>query len=147
MLRDSRRKRAEAAALEHETRQRIANRTDALERTIGSLRQQATRDVLTGLFNRRMLEEYLPQAVKRCKEARIGLCLLMIDVDHFKLLNDTLGHAAGDELLKTIGQLIRSTIREKDLAFRCGGDEFVVQLEGMRRRLRPGAGRSPQDAG
>ena len=54
----------------------------------------------------------------------------MIDIDYFKTLNDTLGHAAGDELLRDIGQIIRSTIRENDAAFRCGGDEFVVVLPG-----------------
>lgn len=130
LMRDLRRQRAEVAALENETRQKIANKTDALERTIGSLRRQATRDVLTGLYNRRMLDEYLPRTIKQCKESNTSLCVLMIDVDHFKLLNDTLGHSAGDDLLKNIGQLIRSAIRDKDLAFRCGGDEFIVQLEG-----------------
>ena len=85
--------------------------------------------MLTGLYNRRMLDEHLPRLVERRKNASPGLCLLMIDVDHFKLLNDTLGHAAGDELLRSIGQLIRSTIREEDMAFRCGGDEFVIVLD------------------
>jgi len=56
------------------------------------------------------------------------LSLLMIDVDNFKSLNDTLGHAVGDDLLRAIGQIIRSTIRGNDLAFRCGGDEFVILL-------------------
>jgi diguanylate cyclase (GGDEF)-like protein len=53
----------------------------------------------------------------------------MIDIDYFKPLNDTLGHAAGDQMLKSVAQIIRSTIRENDLAFRNGGDEFVVVLE------------------
>jgi diguanylate cyclase (GGDEF)-like protein len=58
------------------------------------------------------------------------LCVLMIDVDNFKPLNDTLGHAAGDDLLRAIGQLIRSAIRGEDVGFRVGGDEFVVLLPG-----------------
>ncbi len=63
--------------------------------------------------------------------SKSNLSLLMIDVDHFKILNDTLGHAAGDELLRDIAQIIRSTIRENDVAFRYGGDEFIVVLEGF----------------
>ncbi len=130
LLRDLRQQKAAIAKLEAEIRQRVAKRTDALERTIDSLRHQATRDALTGLFNRRFLDQYLPQATQRCQQDRIELCLLMIDVDNFKPLNDTLGHAAGDELLKAIGQLIRSAVRGDDVAFRCGGDEFVVLLPG-----------------
>jgi diguanylate cyclase (GGDEF)-like protein len=132
LLRDLRRQRAATAELEAEISQRVASRTDALERAIGSLRHQATRDPLTGLFNRRFLDQFLPQAVQRhaADKGRGDLCLLMIDVDYFKVLNDTLGHAAGDELLKTVGQLIRSSIRGEDVAFRCGGDEFVILLPG-----------------
>ena len=128
LLHDWRQQKAETAKLRHEMRQRIAHRTDALERIIGSLRQQATRDALTGLFNRRMLDQHLPQLLERCRAENAELCLLMMDVDHFKLLNDALGHAAGDSLLQALGQLIRSGIREHDLAFRYGGDEFVVLL-------------------
>jgi diguanylate cyclase (GGDEF)-like protein len=126
---DLRMERWRTAKLQDEIRQRIANRTQALERTIGALRQQAAKDGLTGLFNRRSLDAYLPDAVERCGSAGAPLCVLMIDIDHFKPLNDTLGHAAGDQMLKSVAQIIRSTIRENDLAFRNGGDEFVVVLE------------------
>ena len=115
--------------LELETRQRVASRTEALERTIGSLRNQASRDALTGLMNRRALDAYLPDAIDRCKHAGIGLCILMLDIDYFKPLNDTLGHAAGDEMLRSLAQIIRSTIPDTDGAFRCGGDEFIIVLE------------------
>lgn len=128
LLRDSRRKRAELAQLDLEMSHRVARRTDALERVVGSLRQQATRDPLTGLNNRRMLDGYLPEVMERAQREDSPLCLMMIDVDDFKLLNDTLGHAAGDELLRTLGQLIRSNLRDGDMAFRCGGDEFVIVL-------------------
>jgi diguanylate cyclase (GGDEF)-like protein len=130
LLRELRHQQTVIAELNVEMHQKVANRTDALERVIGSLRQQATRDALTGLFNRRFLDSFLPQAVARARATRSDLCLLMIDVDHFKTLNDTLGHAAGDELLKAIGQLVRSTIRGEDVGFRCGGDEFVILLPG-----------------
>jgi len=99
LLRDVRVQKAEVAALEAEMRRRMASRTDALERTIESLRHQATRDGLTGLFNRRFLDNFLPQAIKKCQAGKVELCLLMMDVDHFKKLNDTLGHPAGDELV------------------------------------------------
>jgi diguanylate cyclase (GGDEF)-like protein len=125
-----RQERVRAAELENEVRQRVATRTESLERTIGALRQQAAKDGLTGLFNRRMLDGYLPDAIERCRASGTPLNLLMIDIDHFKPLNDTLGHAAGDQMLRSVAQIIRSTIRETDLAFRNGGDEFVVVLEG-----------------
>lgn len=129
LLRELRRQRAEVARLELEIGQRVANRTGALERALGSMKEQASRDALTGLNNRRMLDEHLPRLIDRRKAEGGSLTLLMIDVDHFKLLNDTLGHAAGDQFLRSIGQIIRSGIRDTDLAFRCGGDEFVVVLD------------------
>jgi diguanylate cyclase (GGDEF)-like protein len=122
--------RASKSEMDSEIRQRIANKTEALERKIGSLKHQATRDVLTGLLNRRALNEHLAQAIERCDKANRPISVLMIDVDNFKPLNDTLGHAAGDELLRSLGQLLRSTLRENDVAFRVGGDEFIIVLEG-----------------
>jgi len=131
MLHELRQQRAAIAAIEAELPQRVASRTSALERTIGSLRQQAIRDPMTGLYNRRLLDQHLPPIVERCRISKTHLSLLMIDVDYFKVLNDSLGHVAGDELLRDIAQIIRSTIRENDLAFRYGGDEFIVVLEGF----------------
>lgn len=128
LLSERRQQRSEISRLHMEIERRVAKRTDALERLIGKLRAQATRDVLTGLYNRRMLDQCLNELVGRCTQDRAPLCVLMIDVDDFKLLNDTLGHAAGDTLLRAIGQLIRSSIRQQDLAFRCGGDEFLIVL-------------------
>jgi diguanylate cyclase (GGDEF)-like protein len=128
ILRVQKLQKAELNEMEREVRGRIANRTDALERKIGSLRHQAMRDALTGLLNRRSMEQEIPRLLTEHLSSARDACLLMIDVDHFKPLNDTLGHVAGDNLLKEIGQIIRSTIREKDMAFRCGGDEFVILL-------------------
>lgn len=133
LLRDLRRQRSEIQQLKYEMSQRVANRTDALERALGTAREKASRDALTGLHNRRMLDETLPRLLGRCAGEQKMMTVLMIDVDYFKLLNDTLGHAAGDELLKAIGQIIRSAIRGSDMAFRCGGDEFVVLLVGADR--------------
>jgi diguanylate cyclase (GGDEF)-like protein len=130
LLRDLRQHRADVAQLELELSQRVANRTDALERSMAALKQQATKDGLTGLNNRRMFDVHLPLLVERCRAKRLPLTLLMIDVDDFKLLNDTLGHAAGDEFLRSLGQIVRSTLRATDLAYRYGGDEFVVAIPG-----------------
>ena len=128
LLSELRSQRAAIAEMEIEMRQRVATRASALERTIGTLRHQATRDPLTGLFNRRFFDQYITQSVQRHRKEQKDLCVMMIDVDHFKAVNDTLGHAAGDHLLKSIGGLIRSAIRGEDVAFRYGGDEFGVIL-------------------
>lgn len=113
-----------------EMRQRVATRTDALERKLGVMKAKASRDALTGLSNRRSFDEELPAILDECRATRRDLVLMMIDVDYFKNLNDTLGHQAGDDLLRSIGQIIRSTIRDTDNAYRYGGDEFVVLLPG-----------------
>lgn len=128
LLAEARQHRAELAHVQREIGQRVAQRTNALERLISSLRTQANRDALTGLYNRRMLDQHLGTVVEQTQAAGGDLCLVMLDLDNFKLLNDTLGHGAGDEFLRCVGQLIRSTIRDQDLAFRCGGDEFVLLL-------------------
>src|SRR5438874_448459 len=130
VLRELRHEKKKASELHEEMRQRVASRTDALQRVIGSLRQQASRDALTGLYNRRMMDRYLREIVDRCRASGLDLALLMIDIDDFKPLNDTLGHPAGDELLKNVGLIIRSSIREQDAAFRYGGDEFAIVLPG-----------------
>ena len=130
IFRDLRLQKMQLHEMDHEVTQRIANRTEALERKIGSLRHQATRDSLTGLLNRRAMDEHLAKTLETCAAASVPVSVLMIDVDNFKPLNDTLGHAAGDELLRSIGQLLRSTLRGSDAAFRCGGDEFVLILQG-----------------
>ncbi len=114
--------------LQTEMRTKILSRTDALERQLSSIKAQAARDALTGLGNRRAYESILPQMFGACRSAQQDMCVMMIDVDNFKPLNDTLGHAAGDEFLKQVGELLRSSIREHDAAFRIGGDEFVVVL-------------------
>jgi diguanylate cyclase (GGDEF)-like protein len=112
--------------LQDEIRARVSNRTDALERKLGAMKNQAERDPLSGLGNRRALDAVGPKMLEEAFEQNGDLAALMIDVDNFKPLNDTLGHAAGDQLLRGIGQIIRSTIPESAMGFRLGGDEFTI---------------------
>lgn len=93
-----------------------------------SLRVQSLRDPLTGLFNRRYLEENLQRELMRCERRGLPLSVLMIDIDHFKRFNDQHGHAAGDALLARIGQTLQAMTRDEDLACRYGGEEFTVVL-------------------
>ncbi len=92
------------------------------------LQQLALTDSLTGLFNRRALEQALDQEVTRQKRSRRPFSLMMIDVDHFKALNDAHGHAVGDVVLKGIARAVARTLRASDIVARVGGEEFVVLL-------------------
>ncbi|MGV8960719.1 MAG: diguanylate cyclase [Stenotrophomonas sp.] len=93
-----------------------------------SLRLQSIRDPLTGLYNRRYLEESLTREIARCGRRSQPLSVLMLDVDHFKQFNDTHGHSGGDALLAAIGQLMSSRLRGEDIACRYGGEEFTIIL-------------------
>ena len=92
------------------------------------LREQTIRDPLTGLFNRRYLDESLERELSRAARDKRPLSLLMIDIDSFKKLNDTYGHPAGDEVLRRLGELIRNGARNADLPCRYGGEEFLLCL-------------------
>lgn len=92
------------------------------------LRNQSIRDALTGLFNRRYMEETLERELSRARRARRPMGILMVDLDRFKVLNDTAGHAAGDVFLREMGVLFRTRLRREDVACRFGGEEFVLVL-------------------
>lgn len=83
---------------------------------------------MTGFYNRRQLEERIKQEVSNAKRQNAPLCGIMTDVDFFKHVNDTYGHAVGDLVLKTIAKVIRSQLREYDIAGRYGGEEFSILL-------------------
>ena len=93
-----------------------------------SLRHQAIRDSLTGLFNRRYLQETLAREIYRSQRRNTALGVIMLDVDHFKLFNDTYGHEAGDRLLAVLGRYLQNSIRAEDIACRYGGEEFTLIL-------------------
>jgi diguanylate cyclase (GGDEF)-like protein len=92
------------------------------------LHSAATTDELTGLFNRRALEERLEAEISRSYRHQIKTSVVLIDVDRFKLINDTLGHAAGDRYLALVGQVLTKHVRTLDVVGRLGGDEFLVIL-------------------
>jgi len=83
-------------------------------------------DVLTGAANRRILDKVLSREIKRSRRESLPLCVFMMDVDDFKKINDSKGHHAGDQVLKSICQLIQKNIRSTDCLIRYGGDEFVI---------------------
>lgn len=98
------------------------------QRAEAELKHLATHDPLTGLFNRKMLERRLADEVARANRYGRTLSVFMLDIDHFKLVNDTFGHQAGDQVLHQFAQLVAGTVRQSDYAARYGGEEFVVIL-------------------
>ncbi len=95
------------------------------------LRDQATRDPLTGLHNRGELERYLRAEVARCHIAARPLAAFLVDVDHFKAVNDTHGHAVGDAVLRAVAARLAGAVREPAVVARYGGEEFAVLLPGL----------------
>jgi diguanylate cyclase (GGDEF)-like protein len=94
------------------------------------LRSQAIRDQLTGLYNRRFLEDALTRETGRAARSGEPVAVAILDVDHFKRVNDTYGHEAGDAVLRELGQVLLKTIRKTDIVGRFGGEEFLMLLPG-----------------
>jgi diguanylate cyclase (GGDEF)-like protein len=110
--------------------QLVAERTELL-RTREQLNELATRDGLTGLFNRRTVLDRLNTELERSRRLKEPLAIVMADLDHFKQVNDTYGHQAGDAVLKEVSARILAGIRPYDFAGRYGGEEFIVVLPGV----------------
>jgi diguanylate cyclase (GGDEF)-like protein/PAS domain S-box-containing protein len=113
------------------TNVKLHSQIDEIRLLQTKLAEQAVRDPLTGLYNRRYLDETLEREVARARREGHPLSVVMLDVDHFKRLNDSYGHQAGDEVLKALGDLLRDDTRAEDVACRYGGEEFLVLLPSM----------------
>jgi len=109
----------------------LRSNNDAVQENIALRRQfeqAALSDPLTGFRNRRWLDQTLPRIVQRHLHAAEPLCLAMMDIDHFKNVNDSFGHAAGDDVLLQVGRIVRANLRPSDFAARIGGEEFALVL-------------------
>lgn len=104
----------------------LSRRVRSGNQSIGEKEERATVDALTGLRNRRWLDEAFGREVARAETQQQALCVAMSDVDKFKVFNDTHGHAAGDVVLRTVAKVLRDGSRPKDLVARYGGEEFSV---------------------
>ena len=113
------------SALQEEVEKRIWAETELTHANL-QLRDRAVRDALTGVHNRGYLEESLAREEARARRSGTPLGVVMIDIDHFKRFNDTYGHAAGDAVLRTVGQYVMSLTRGEDIFCRYGGEEFVL---------------------
>ncbi len=120
LIADLRRQNAEL----HETIKRL----DLTRTRLSQEEAHARTDALSGLSNRRAFEAELPNFMERAKAISAGLALIAIDLDHFKPVNDTLGHGAGDFVLREVGRILRDGVRKTDFPCRIGGDEFFVIL-------------------
>ena len=113
--------------------ERVLDLQAHLLETQAALRHQATHDYLTGLWNRRMILEELAREVNRASHNSTSLAVAVADIDHFKVINDTHGHAAGDLVLQTTAKRIRGVLRDYDAVGRLGGEEFLLLLPGCDR--------------
>jgi diguanylate cyclase len=104
------------------------NEISQLKKNLQQVTIEAQRDFLTGVFNRKTFEKYVDEQITICRDKQSELCLMMIDIDHFKLFNDRFGHLLGDEVLKTVARTLTDILKGRDVVARFGGEEFIVIL-------------------
>lgn len=126
----ARRLRCEIGAHEEVNRQ-LSEKLSEIQALEDQLREQALRDPMTRLHNRRYFDETLPRELARASREGYPLSLILIDLDHFKLINDSFGHPAGDEVICALAEILRAGARERDIVCRYGGEEFIVALPQM----------------
>ncbi|HZQ62289.1 MAG TPA: diguanylate cyclase, partial [Casimicrobiaceae bacterium] len=121
----------EVANYQRTLEDKVAQRTKELEIATAHAYKLAQHDILTGLPNRSLLNQRLKQILAQSQRDGTHVACLFIDFDHFKRINDTLGHDSGDQLLQSVAQRLTSAVREADTVARLGGDEFVLILPGL----------------
>ena len=114
-----------------QTNAALQQKLDEIHRLQHRLNEQATHDALTGLHNRHFLGNAFDKALARCRQDNLPLAVVLIDVDHFKQVNDVYGHLAGDEVLRQLARRLDSSARASDVVCRYGGEEFLLLLVGM----------------
>jgi diguanylate cyclase (GGDEF)-like protein len=129
MVRDISERRNSEQALQ-EANQSLRSQLAEIEALQASLREQALRDPLTGLYNRRFLTEKMEQELARASRSAAPLSLVIIDIDYFKDFNDLYGHDMGDQVLRQLGKFFLKSVRISDTVCRFGGDEFIILLPG-----------------
>jgi diguanylate cyclase (GGDEF)-like protein len=122
---------SEVANYQRTLEEKVAQRTKELEVATAQAYKLAQHDILTGLPNRSLLNQRLKQILAQAQRDGTEVACLFLDFDHFKRINDTLGHDAGDQLLQSIAQRLSGAVRESDTVARLGGDEFVLILPGL----------------
>jgi diguanylate cyclase (GGDEF)-like protein len=127
VLRDITSRKQSEVALQ-KAKEGLQDQIDKIQVLQSELRDQAQRDALTGLFNRRYLKEIMPLELMSASSRQMPLSVIMIDIDHFKEFNDKFGHEAGDIVLQSLADMLRSLSRTGDVICRYGGEEFVIVL-------------------
>ena len=109
----------------------LMQKLDEINKLQDQLKEQAIRDPLTGLYNRRFFDEYFKNELIRSIREEKPISLLMLDIDHFKSVNDRFGHEVGDKVLQLLSEILKNMFRKSDVACRFGGEEFLVLLPGL----------------
>ena len=113
------------------TREELKRRIAEIDALQVQLREQAIRDPLTGLYNRRYLQSTMDREMARCARDRTPMCVMLLDLDFFKRINDRHGHQAGDEVILSMAKMLSSESRQQDVPCRYGGEEFMLLLPNM----------------
>ena len=116
------------SALDPRFKKKIQDLFESINESVSMLYDAAIHDEKTGLYNNKFFETVFEMEAEKAKRGQQKLSLIMTDIDHFKHINDTLGHMKADELLKRLADVIRKTVRKSDVVCRFGGEEFIILL-------------------